>query len=264
MGKLERCRSQVESLTGSSQVFVECADLSCLEQTRALAERIHARNWPLHRLINNAGVLLPKREATASGLERSTVINLVSHYLLTELLLPRLRATESSGVINVSSGGMYTQRLDLNMLKGHGGYDGVVSYAQTKRAQVILTERWADNPLNDKVWFGCMHPGWVDTPGVAFSLPTFYTLTKPLLRSPDQGADTIVWLSSAIESGLPNGRFWHDRKVRPTHRRKATVEQATDRDELVRWLDSLTEKFPTPPLTDAPVSFPCAESGQGR
>jgi len=67
-------------------------------------------------------------------------------------------------------------------------------YARTKRAAVVLTEMWAGRLAATGITVHAMHPGWADTAGVQSSLPRFYRVTRPLLRSPDQGADTIVWL----------------------------------------------------------------------
>jgi hypothetical protein len=77
-----------------------------------------------------------------------------------------------------------------------------------------------------------MHPGWVDTPGVKASLPRFYRLTRPLLRTPEQGADTIVWLGAADEPGRSTGLFWHDRRSRPTHLLPWTTETHDERERL--------------------------------
>jgi GTPase Era involved in 16S rRNA processing len=79
-----------------------------------------------------------------------------------------------------------------------------------------------------------MHPGWVDTPGLEHSLPRFYKLMKPALRSPDEGADTIVWLAA---SAHPGGRFWHDREPRPTHIVPRTRESDEERARL--WTECL-------------------------
>jgi hypothetical protein len=96
-----------------------------------------------------------------------------------------------------------------------------------------------------------MHPGWAATPGVQTSLPRFYRLTKPLLRTPQQGADTIVWLGAAAEPGRSSGGFWHDRRTRPTHLLPGTRETPAERQrlwsacaELSGWQDT--------PLDDRP------------
>jgi len=85
----------------------------------------------------------------------------------------------------------------------------------------LLQRRWSA----DGIAVHMMHPGWVDTPGVATSLPLFRTLTRPLLRDAESGADTVVWLAAA-EPAPPGGRFWQDRTQRPTHYRKRTRETA--------------------------------------
>ncbi len=127
---------------------------------------------------------------------------------------------------------MYTQRLDVDDLQSEHGYDGAVVYARQKRAQVVLSEMWAERLRNRGVHVHSMHPGWVDTPGLSHSLPRFYRLLKPVLRSPDEGADTIVWLAAAR---APSGGFWHDRQERPTHLLPRTRE--TERERARLWAE---------------------------
>lgn len=220
---------QIQDETGNPDVRTEIADLSLMREIRALAGRIEK---PIHLLVNNAGVLLPKRQETDEGFERTFATNLLGHFLLTDLLTDKLEAP--ARIINVSSGGMYTQRIrvdDLEMKKEP--YDGVVAYARTKRGQVILTELWAERLKDRGIVVHSMHPGWAATPGVSESLPRFYKLTKPLLRTPEQGADTIVWLCASEEAGRTTGLFWHDRRPRPTHRSRRTRE--TPEQQTALW-----------------------------
>ena len=118
-------------------------------------------------------------------------------------------------------------------------YRGAEQYARAKRAQVTLNEMWADTVPASDVVFHAMHPGWADTPGVAESLPTFRRIVGPLLRTPDEGADTIVWLiADDGEPAATSGGFWLDRRRRslhkvPTTRRTDTVAR---RDELWSWV----------------------------
>lgn len=235
----EKTAAVVESIrreTGNSKLRAEIADLSEMEQIRALAERIEA---PVHILVNNAGVLLPERSETREGFETSFATNLLGHFLLTNLLVNKLE--RPARIVNVSSGGMYTQRIrvdDLQMKRGR--YDGAVAYARAKRGQVILTELWAEALHERGVVVHSMHPGWADTPGVSDSLPRFYKLTKPLLRTPAQGADTIVWLCASVAAGQSTGQFWHDRRPRPTHRFSKTTESPEERESLWAQLAELS------------------------
>jgi NAD(P)-dependent dehydrogenase (short-subunit alcohol dehydrogenase family) len=226
----------IQEQTGNPKVHAEVADLSSMKQVRELASRIRS---PLHLLVNNAGILLNERTETAEGLEATLATNLLGHFLLTNLLIDKLEAP--ARIINVSSGGMYTQRIKVDDLQmEHGRYDGALAYARTKRGQVILAELWAEALQNRGVVVHSMHPGWADTPGVSESLPRFYKLTKPLLRTPAQGADTIVWLCASKEAGCCTGQFWHDRQPRPTHRLCSTKESEREREALWEKLAELS------------------------
>ncbi len=235
----DKTAAVVESIrreTGNSKLRAEIADLSEMEQIRALADRIEA---PVHILVNNAGVLLPERSETREGFETSFATNLLGHFLLTNLLASKLE--RPARIVNVSSGGMYTQRIRLDDLQmKRGRYDGAVAYARAKRGQVILTELWAAALHGRGVVVHSMHPGWADTPGVSDSLPRFYKLTKPLLRTPAQGADTIVWLCASDAAGQSTGQFWHDRRPRPTHRFAKTRESPEERESLWARLTELS------------------------
>jgi dehydrogenase/reductase SDR family protein 12 len=112
---------------------------------------------------------------------------------------------------------MYTQTLQADDLENRAGaFDGVKAYAQMKRAQVLLAEHWAEEWRSDGVSVHAMHPGWAATPGVARSLPGFNRVMERYLRDSRMGADTVVWLGSSPEVAAHSGKFWFDRKPRPT------------------------------------------------
>ena len=101
---------------------------------------------------------------------------------------------------------MYTTGLAVDDLQyERSAYDGSRAYARAKRALVILTEMWAAQLQDSGVVVHAMHPGWADTPGVANSLPGFRAITRRLLRTADQGADTITWLAAAPEAAKVSG-----------------------------------------------------------
>jgi NAD(P)-dependent dehydrogenase (short-subunit alcohol dehydrogenase family) len=111
-------------------------------------------------------------------------------------------------------------------------YDGVVAYAETKRAQVVLAEMWADELEGDGVVVNSMHPGWADTPGVQSSIPRFRRVTRAILRTPAQGADTIVWLAASDAAGELTGEFVFDRKPRLKH---LSDDTGSDADRRALW-----------------------------
>lgn len=238
--RVETARTEIVAATGNVDVAAYVADLSETRQVEGLAVALLAGEPEIHVLVNNAGALFPDRAETSEGNELTLATDLLGPFLLTNLLLPRLEASAPSRVVNVSSGGMYTQRIRVDDLQSEqGGYKGAAAYARAKRGLVILTELWAERLAGSGVVVHAMHPGWVDTPGVARALPTFRMLTKPLLRTPEQGADTIVWLAAAQEAAESSGRFWLDRRPRPTHRLRRTVETPEERRRLWQALDKL-------------------------
>jgi dehydrogenase/reductase SDR family member 12 len=229
----ERARAQIVAASGNEDVVAGLCDLSDLDSVREFAARFMADEPRLDVLVNNAGLLPSERTSSPDGIELTLATNVIGPFLLTSLLLTLLRASAPTRIVTVSSGGMYTQRIDVHDLQGASAdFDGPAIYARTKRAQVILNELWARRLRATGVVAHAMHPGWVDTPGPRSSLPNFSRLTRPLLRASEEGADTIVWLGAADLPGRSSGGFWHDRRLRPTHRVPWTKESAQDRERL--------------------------------
>jgi NAD(P)-dependent dehydrogenase (short-subunit alcohol dehydrogenase family) len=239
--KAAAARREIAATTGNDNIAVALADLSLLADVRKLAQQLLADDARIHILVNNAGVLLNQRTTTAEGNETTLATNLLAPFLLTESLLPRLRESAPSRIINVSSGGMYAAGLALDDLQYEkGAYDGSRAYARTKRALVVLTELWADQLKDTGVVVHAMHPGWADTPGVESSLPLFHSVTRRLLRTAEQGADTITWLAAAPEAAKVSGGFWLDREPHMTHVFPGTDPSPAERQELRDALARLT------------------------
>lgn len=240
--KTAAVQAEISATTGRDTVRYELADLSLMSEVRDLATRLLANEPAVHVLVNNAGTLFPERSSTAEGIESTLATNLLGHFLLTNLLIPKLVESAPARIINVSSGGMYGQRISIsNLQNDRGEYKGSAAYARTKRGQVILTEMWAEQLFHSGVTVNAMHPGWADTPGVVQGLPTFHKITKPFLRSPEEGADTIVWLAASDEAAERTGRFWHDRRPRSTHKTKRTRERPEDHRALWQALEELSD-----------------------
>ncbi|WP_249011740.1 SDR family NAD(P)-dependent oxidoreductase [Conexibacter sp. DBS9H8] len=225
---------------GPGAISVHACDLSSLASVRACAAELVADGRPLDGLINNAGVMAPQRTLSADGIELTFATNVVGPFLLTNLLVGALAAAPAGRVVTVSSGGMYGQRIDVGDLQRERDYRAVSAYAASKRAQVILTGLWARRWAPIGVGAHAMHPGWADTPGVRDALPRFHRLTRPLLRTPAEGADTTVWLAGADPAVLGSGGFWHDRRRRPVHLLARTRETEAERAGLWRQLCALS------------------------
>lgn len=209
-------QAEIVATTNNPNVVVHHMDVSCPDSIRSAVSTINAD--AIDVLINNAGVLLDSPETSNFGIEQTLATNLVGPWAFTAAMLPLLRKGHNSRIIWVSSGGMYTQRLDVGHLQTPPEpFDGVRAYAQTKRAMVMLSERLATELKASGIAVHCMHPGWANTPGVEQSLPLFWRITKPILRTADSGADTIIWLAACDRAQQHSGKFWFDREPRSTH-----------------------------------------------
>jgi NAD(P)-dependent dehydrogenase (short-subunit alcohol dehydrogenase family) len=236
---LERGRAARERiaarLEGDAHLELHACDLADLGAVRRFARAFMTDEPQLDVLVHNAGMLPAERQRTADGFEVAFATNVLGPFALTGLLVESLRCGRHPRVITVSSGGMYTARLNVDdpQLDGRE-FDGPSFYAHTKRAEVALTEVWAARLADLGISCHSMHPGWADTPGLARSLPRFHRLMRPLLRNAHEGADTIVWLAGADakEVDEASGAFWHDRRPRPKHLLPWTRESREERERF--------------------------------
>lgn len=245
--KTEQAVARLKSDHGNDRISGELADLSDLDQVRAASERIKDAHPQIDVLIHNAGALLPERREAPDGTELTTQVMVAAPFLMTSLLLDQLRAAAPGRVITMSSGGMYTSGLTISNLQMDGkSYNGAQQYARAKRAQIVLNEMWAAQVPQSEIVFHAMHPGWADTPGVDAGIPGFGKVMAPLLRSPEQGADTMVWLAADDSIADTTGLFWHDRAIRSTHKLKATARTDTParREALWAWCEQHTGVSP--------------------
>lgn len=241
----DRILEAVPGLT-RDRLPIQICDLGELAEVRSFVTRFATEVDALDVLVHNAGLLPKERSETSEGNELTLAVHVLGPLLLTRLLADTLAAgAERSGadsrVIFVSSGGMYAQPLKADDLQfRRGDYGGTAAYARTKRMQVVLTGMLADELADRHVTVHALHPGWAATPGVTGSLPAFDAVVGPLLRTPEQGADTAVWLAAAPSGTVGTGRFWHDRTVRPEHYLSRTRETAAQRERFRTELDRLT------------------------
>jgi NAD(P)-dependent dehydrogenase (short-subunit alcohol dehydrogenase family) len=244
-GRGAEAKARIERETGAQDVRVETCDISSLASVRALAARIEERDDPVHVLVHNAGVLPPARSETADGIELTFATNVLGPYLLTELLLPRLRACAPARILFVTSGGMYTQRLAVDDLQSaEGPFVGTTAYSRSKRAEMALCEEWAAQLRGSGIVVHAMHPGWSDSPGIRDALPGFSRVIGPILRTPAEGVDTLLWLASASEPAATSGQLWLDRRPRPPHRLARTRESAVERRSLLEQCAALAGLAP--------------------
>ncbi len=219
-----------------AQLLEEVCDVSDLDAVRAYAADLSRRVPALHAIVHDAGLMPPERSESAQGHELSLATHVIGPLLMTELLRPNLAAAESARVVIVSSGGMYSAPLDETIGDDIEyrieEYTPVRAYSRTKRIQVTLAELLAGRYAADGITVHSMHPGWADTPGVTDSLPRFAKIAAPLLRSAEQGADTIVWLTASPAAITSTGEFWSDRRPRSTYYLPGKADDAEARRKV--------------------------------
>jgi dehydrogenase/reductase SDR family member 12 len=215
--KLAGVARQLRLERPTADVVEEVCDVGDLEAVRAWATDFAQRVPKLHGLVHNAGTMTEEREESPQGHEVALAVHVLGPHLISELLQGSLAAAAGASVVWMSSGGMYGAKLptDVDGYESRpGDYNGVQAYARTKRMQVVIADAWARRLADRDVRVESMHPGWVETPGVASHLPTFNMISRPVLRDAEDGADTAVWLVATRPASTPP-HFWHDRAQRP-------------------------------------------------
>ncbi len=224
-------------------VRLEIGDLSSLASVTALAERLLAAGEPIDVLIHNAGALHNERQESVDGYELTLATHVLGPFRLTSMLRPLLAQGTDPRIVTMASGGLYSQGISMSDLQTTKDYSGTKAYARAKRSQLLLNERWMTELEGDGIKVYTMHPGWAATPGVADSLPGFGKLMAPLLRTPEDGAETLAWLATEPTSELGNGGFWLDRARRPEHRLPSTKSADQKADALWEEVSRLANPY---------------------
>ena len=197
-------QTEVVQDTGNRNVHLHVVDVSEKASVDSFITKWQSDNTPIHVWVHNAGVVPKSRSETPDGLELAWATMIWGTLYAPLKLLPQLQAgakkDDPARVVHVCSGGMYAAYFDLdNVDSSKGKYDGTWAYANAKRAQAELVARlsqeWKAAGVNARI--NCVNPGWVDTPGLR-DLDGFSSSSE--LRTPEMGADSIVWLAAAPPS----------------------------------------------------------------
>ncbi|HLL97636.1 MAG TPA: SDR family oxidoreductase [Rubrobacteraceae bacterium] len=215
----ERGESAVEEIrdtSGNEKVSLMLADLAVQAEVRGLAEEFRDRYDRLDVLVNNAGIIQSKRTQTPDGIELTLAVNHLAPFLLTNLLLDLLKESAPSRIVTVSSEARRGAQIDFDDLQSERRYRAFKVYGMTKLANILFTYELAERLERTGVVANCLHPGGVNT-NFGNHNRSFGTLIfrafKPFMRTPEQGADTVVYLAVSPEAGKMTGRYLTDRKV---------------------------------------------------
>ena len=205
----------IKAQTGNDAVSLVVADFSSQHEVREAAAAIQEKCDRLDVLVNNAGVTpWERRETAENGLELVFAVNHLAPFLLTNLLLDQLKTSAPARIVTVSSGAHRRVSLNFDDLQNEQRYVPFDVYSQSKLANVYFTHELARRLEGTGVTANCLHPGVVST-ALFRHLPPWLGLAvkiaRPLLLTPAQGADTVVYLAAAPEVAEVSGRFFERR-----------------------------------------------------
>ena len=213
-GRAEETLAAIRAATGRGDVEMVRGDFARQAEVRRVAGELSARTDAIHVLVNNAGVTMLKRTTTPDGLETTFAVNHLGYYLLTGLLLPRLRAAAPGArIVNVASDAHRWGPLDFDDLQNERSYRAMKVYAQSKTANLLFTRELARRLAGSGVHANAVHPGAIatrlgrDGTKLAELLSRFVSL---FLKTPEQGARTSIFAASAPELEGVSGRYFAD------------------------------------------------------
>jgi NAD(P)-dependent dehydrogenase (short-subunit alcohol dehydrogenase family) len=235
--RLDAALEEIGSETGSERLRTYLADLSSLAAVRGLAEQVLSDEECLDALINNAGVIVQRRSESGDGYELTFAVNYLAHFLLTNLLLPLLRASAPARIVNVASAGQ--SPIDFGDVMLERGYGGMDAYTRSKLAQILFTFELAERLSSTGVTANALHPAsLMETKMV---LETFgYTMSTV-----EEGAEATVRLAVSPELEGVTGRYFDGQREARANR------QAYDEEARKRLWD-LSEELCGPMLESVP------------
>jgi NAD(P)-dependent dehydrogenase (short-subunit alcohol dehydrogenase family) len=207
--------TELAASTGNNDVDYLIADLGSLAQLRRLAETFTQRYPRLDVLINNAGVIMPRRVLTDDGYETTFQVNYLAQFYLTQLLLDALETSPQGRIINLSSSVYRAGKFDPDNLQGEHRFSTIGAYAASKLCVLLFTIELASRLAPTRVTANAAHPGIVRTPmmrGAHGALRAISYAALPFSRSPAGGAATSVFLADSPDAARVSGRYFANAK----------------------------------------------------
>ena len=196
------------------------ADLSSQADIRSVAQVFNSFNIPLHVLLNNAGLINKERRETVDGLEEVFAINHIAYFLLTMLLIDRLKEANNSRIVNVSSGAhAFVKGFNFEDYQAKNTYKPFQVYGYSKLANILFTKKLSDILKEDNITVNCLHPGVV---GTSFGQNNgnlqkiLFYIAKPFMRSSEKGAETSIYLCSSSDVSDISGEYFYNCKLAKT------------------------------------------------
>jgi NAD(P)-dependent dehydrogenase (short-subunit alcohol dehydrogenase family) len=215
----EAAQQEILAESGNDQVDLLLADLSSMASARSMVDEFKGKYDHLDVLVNNAGALFSERKESADGLEMTFALNHMGYFVPTVLLLDTLKASAPTRIINVSSGAHRSGRIDFNDLQSQRRYSSFPVYAKSKLENVLFTVELARRLEGSGVTVNALHPGFVrtnfggNTVGGGIVTFLFRLLVKLIAITPEQGAETSIYLATSPEVEGVTGKYFAKKKI---------------------------------------------------
>lgn len=226
--RAEQAAVDIRTASGNPAIDVFAADMSSQAEVRRLASAVLDAYPRLDVLVNNVGWFWAHRHPTADGLEHTFALNHLAPFLLTNLLLDRLKASAPARVVTVSSGAQAAGRIDFDDLQGARSYSGQRAYSQSKLANILFTNELARRLQGTGVTANSVHPGVVRTNFGSEDQAGFFRiispLVRPFLKTPTQGAWTPIYLASSPDVEGTTGQLFVNRRPKTANKAAGDVD----------------------------------------
>ncbi len=203
--------AEISQRTGNLAISTYIADLSSQSDVRAVAAEISEAHPKIDVLVNNAGSMFTKRYESVDGIEMTWALNHLGYFLLTNLLLPNLKAAGKARIVNVSSDVHTRGVIEFDDLALARDYGWMKAYARSKLANVLFTFELANRLGDDGISANCLHPGVVGTnfgSGNGILYRTGFAIARPFILSPEKGAETSIYLATSDEVDGVTGKYF--------------------------------------------------------
>jgi NAD(P)-dependent dehydrogenase (short-subunit alcohol dehydrogenase family) len=247
--RAEQAAAEIRALSGNPAVDAFAADLSSQAEVHRLATAVLNAYTRLDVLVNNVGGFWAHRHSTADGLEHTFALNHLASFLLTNLLLDRLKASAPARVVTVSSHVQAEGRIEFDDLQSAGRYSGQSAYSQSKLANIMFTNELARRLEGTRVTATSLHPGFVRTEFGVEDQARFFTIisrvVRPFLKTPAQGAQTSIYLASSPDVDGVTGQFFANSKPKTANKVACDTAMAAKLWAVSADLVGLTSREPS-------------------
>jgi NAD(P)-dependent dehydrogenase (short-subunit alcohol dehydrogenase family) len=235
----EAARKHFRAIAAQSDHTVHYADLTKLAEQKRVAKEIADSEPQIDVLINNAGAMFTTRQETADGLEKTFALNHMSYFTMTNILLDRLKATPGARIVSTASDAHRAGKLNFDDLQSTHSYSGWGAYARSKLMNILFTRELAKRLAGTGVTANCLHPGFVSTrfgQNNAGFMGWLIKIGQNFALTPEQGAETIIWLSSSDDLAGNTGGYYEKKKL-------VLPSKAAQSDADARQLWDVSAKF---------------------